>query len=114
MFRRIRKFDPEKRDQAVEILIGSFLESPIFVYAMPDIETRRLALYHLFLASLTDAERFGVIDVLYEDEKILSIFVYYPPEQYPPSFFRTLRVLPYYLKLMRVALRGVWRLYRAH
>jgi hypothetical protein len=112
MFRRIHKFDVQERNEAVEILIGSFLDSPIFVHAIPDPGIRKSALRYLFLASLNDAVKFGVVDVL-EEERILSIFVYYPPRRYPPSFMRNLRALPSYLQLMRLSLKGVWRLYRA-
>jgi hypothetical protein len=111
IFRRIHAFEQESLNEAVDLLVHSFLDSPIFVYAMPDPIVREQALRYLFLATLMDAEKFGVVDV-FEKEKIMSIFIYFPPGLYPPSAMRTLRVLPYYFQLMRVSLRGVWRLYK--
>ena len=109
--RRIEKFRPEELLEATALLEDIFLESPIFLYAFPDRDKRKRALHELFLASLKDAESFGIIDVI-EGETLLSVFIYYPPDRYPMSAARVVRHLPHYLRMTAISLRGVWRLYQ--
>jgi hypothetical protein len=108
--RRIEKFSPEELVKATALLVDIFLESPIFLYAFPDRDKRKQALHELFLASLKDAESFGIIDII-EGETLLSVFIYYPPDRYPMSVARVARHLSHYLRMTAISLRGVWRLY---
>ncbi len=110
-YRRIMKFSPDELLEASAMLVDIFLESSIFQFAFPDRGKRRKALHKLFLASLKDAERFGIVDVL-ERGRLLSLFIYYPPGRYPMSAARVVRQLPHYLRLIAISLRGVWRLYQ--
>lgn len=93
------------------MLVDIFLESPIFAYAFPNLDKRKQALRELFLASLKDAEKFGVVDVL-EGDRLLSLFIYYPPHGYPMSAARVMRCLPHYLRMAAIDWRAVWRLYQ--
>ncbi len=110
-FRRIVTFSPDELRRAADMLVGIFFESPIFLYAFPEPDARREALRALFLAALKDAGRHGIIDVI-EADRLLSLFIYYPPGHYPMSAARMARLLPDYLRLASVSLRGVLRLYR--
>jgi hypothetical protein len=110
-YRRIEKFSRDELLEATAMLVDIFLESPIFLYAFPDRDKRKQALHALFLASLKDAERFGIVDVI-EGERLLSLFIYYPPDRYPMSAARVLRQLPHYLRMTAISLRGAWRLYQ--
>lgn len=110
-YRRITKFSPAELLEASAMLVDIFVESPIFQFAFQDRGKRRKALHKLFLASLRDAERFGIIDVI-EGGRLRSLFIYYPPGRYPISAARVLRHLPHYLRMTAISLRGVWRLYQ--
>lgn len=109
-YRRIERLNRDQRQELAEMLVEIFLENPVFLYAFPDEVRRQRGLLHLFLASMKDAENFGYIDVL-EDDKIRSIFIYYPPFKYPMSIARVMRQIPHYLQLIGVSFRSVWRLY---
>lgn len=109
-FRRVETFTSQELRDAAAMLVDIFFESPIFLYTFPEPDKRRKALQELFLASLKDAERFGIVDVI-EREKFLSLFIYYPPRGYPMSASRVMRLLPHYARLFLMSARGVWRLY---
>lgn len=109
-FRRIEKLTPDELLDATAMLVDIFLDGPLFLYAFPNQDDRKRALKELFLASLKDAEKFGIIEAL-EDEKLLSLFIYYPPNRYPMSIARVMRRLPHYLKLFAISLPGMWKLY---
>jgi hypothetical protein len=91
-----QKFSPHELLEATAMLVDIFRESPIFLYPFPNRDKRKQALHALFLASLKHAERFGIVDVI-EGERLLSLFIYYPPDRYPMSAARVLRHLPHYL-----------------
>jgi hypothetical protein len=110
-YRRIEKFSARELQEAAAMLVDIFFDSPIFLYAFPDRSERPKALRELFLASLKDAEENGIVDVI-DADRLLSIFIYYPPNRYPMSTARAIRRLPHYLRLMTISLRGVWRLYK--
>lgn len=110
-FRRVGKFTPEELEDATAMLVDVFFESPIFLYAFADRSKRGRALRELFLASLKDAEEYGIIDAI-EGQGFLSLFIYYPPNRYPMSSLRVMRRMPHYLKLMTISPLGVWRLFR--
>jgi hypothetical protein len=101
-----------ERASATALLVESFFESPLFLFAFPEPDDRRFALRALFAALVEDALRFGRVEAAYAD-RIVGALLWYPPGAYPLPLSRELLGLPNYLRVLARCPLGVVKLYRA-
>ena len=103
--------DPSERDAAAGLLAESFFDSPLFLFAFPEADTRRVMLRFLFGAIVDDALRFGCVEAAFANQ-IVGALLWYPPGKYPMPLYRELYGLRSYLPILLGSPIGLLKLYR--
>jgi GNAT superfamily N-acetyltransferase len=111
-FQSVTSLSREETAEILDLLAGSFEESPLFVDAFKVAGKRRRAARALLAAVAQDGLRFGRVRVA-RDDGIKAILIWYPPGCYRLTLKRRLRLLPHYARMALAGPAGYWKIYRA-
>lgn len=102
-----------RRTEAIAVLARAFHADPVYRRLVPDPRRRARVLQVLFHLAVSDASRFGAVDVAATGDRMLGVGVWLAPGRFPMTAGRKLHTLPGLLALLRAAPRsfaGVARL----
>jgi hypothetical protein len=109
--RRATAMPPAELQEAATMLAQCFRDHPLFVAAYAHPERRRKACETVFAAFLRDAQRYGLVDLAY-DNGIVGVLIAYPPGSYPIPLVRKLRGMVAYLRIAAFSITGLLTLLR--
>lgn len=109
---RIGRLDPGRLDEAARVLTAALIDEPGFASIYPDVAVRRPVMERLMAMPARDALRFRTVWAATIGDEIAGVAVWLPPGAFPPSFGRSLHLLPALLPLVRYGPGAFVRLMR--
>jgi len=95
-----------RRTEATDVLARAFHADPVYRRLVPDPRRRACVLRELFRLAVSDATRFGAVDVATVGDRLLGVAVWLAPGRFPMTAGRKLRTLPGLLAMLRAAPRS--------
>lgn len=103
---QIEKLQPNRADEAADLLSRSFETTPDYTHMFPDPYTRRDALRGFMRVPVRDAQAEGTCWAATNGQVLLGVAAWQAPGRYPWSFRRNVRALPAMLSVLRHAPRS--------